>query len=137
MVSEQNRIYLDHLFFSSLMSADVSSLSQLLADDFTLIDVMSGSEVNKRMILTVVASGQLTFEAIEPAEQLVRLYAPAIVITGRTQMKGTFGGEPFAIESRYTHVYVNQNGEWPLVAAQGTKIIPIPDGKREHASAPA
>ena len=112
------------------MKADVTSLSQLLADDFTLVDVMSGSEVDKLAFLAVVGSGQVKFETIEPAEQLVRLYPPTIVITGRTQMKGMFGGDPFAVESRYTHIYVNQAGEWRLVAAQGTEIAPMPDGKR-------
>ena len=136
MTTEQYRIYLDQQFFASLMNADVSSLSQLLADDFTLVDVMSGSEVDKPAFLTVVGSGQVKFETIEPTEQLVRLYAPTIVITGRTQMKGTFEGEPFSLESRYTHVYVNQDGEWRLVAAQGTKISPMPEGKREYESAP-
>jgi len=97
MTSEQNRIYLDQQFFASLMKADVTSLSQLLADDFTLVDVMSGSEVDKPAFLTVVGLGQVKFETIEPAEQLVRLYSPTIVITGRTQMKGTFGGHPCAI----------------------------------------
>lgn len=112
------------------MKADVTSLSQLLADDFTLVDVMTGSEVDKPAFLTVVGSGQLRFETLEPSEQLVRLYAPTIVITGRTQMKGTFGGEPFSVDSRYTHVYVNEDGEWRLVAAQGTKISPMPEGDR-------
>jgi ketosteroid isomerase-like protein len=89
--------------------------------------------VDKPAFLTAVGSGHVKFETIEPAEQLVRLYPPTIVITGRTQLKGTFGGHPFAVESRYTHVYVNQNGEWRLVAAQGTKISPMPEAKRETA----
>jgi len=105
-------------------------LGHLLADDFTLVDVMSGSEVDKQSFLTVVGLGHVKFETIEPTEQLVRLYSPTIVITGRTEMKGTFGGHPFAVESRYTHVYVNQDGEWRLVAAQGTKISPMPEGNR-------
>jgi ketosteroid isomerase-like protein len=133
MMTEQHRIYLDQQFFASLMRADVTSLTQLLADDFTLVDIMSGSEVDKPAFLTAVGSGHVKFETIEPAEQLVRLYPPTIVITGRTQLKGTFGGHPFAVESRYTHVYVNQNGEWRLVAAQGTKISPMPEAKRETA----
>ena len=62
MTTEQNRIYLDQQFFASLMKADVTSLSQLLADDFTLVDVMTGSEVDKPAFLTVVGSGQLKFE---------------------------------------------------------------------------
>jgi ketosteroid isomerase-like protein len=130
MTSEQHRIYLDQHFFASLMNADVTSLSQLLSDDFTLVDVMSGSELEKAALLTEVGSGRVKFETIEAAEQLVRLYAPTIVITGRTQMSGRFGGQPFAVESRYTHVYVNQDGEWRLVAAQGTKISPVSGGNR-------
>lgn len=136
MTTEQNRIYLDQQFFASLVNADVTALSQILADDFTLVDVMSGSEVDKPAFLAGVGCGYVKFETIEPGDQLVRLYSPTIVITGRTQMKGTFGGDPFAVESRYTHVYVNQDGEWRLVAAQGTKISPMPEGKREDESAP-
>jgi hypothetical protein len=130
MTTEQHRIYLDQQFFASLMQADVMSLSQLLADDFTLVDVMSGSEVDKAALLTGVGSGRVKFETIEAAEQLVRLYAPTIVITGRTQMSGTLEGHPFAVDSRYTHVYVNQDGEWRLLAAQGTKISPMSNGNR-------
>lgn len=136
MTTEQHRIYLDQQFFASLIRADVTSLSQLLADDFTMVDVMSGSEVDKPAFLTVLGSGGVKFETIEPAEQLVRLYAPTVVITGRTRMKGTFGGEPFAVESRYTHLYVNQGGEWRLVSAQGTKISPQSGGQREHEPTP-
>lgn len=131
MTSEQNRIYLDQQFFRSLLNSDATSLSQLLADEFTLIDVMSGSEVDKATLLMAIDSGQVKFEAIEPAEQLIRLYAPAIVITGRTRMKGVIQSAPFVVESRYTHIYVNQKGEWRLVAAQGTKIAPTRPGPPE------
>ena len=62
-----------------------------------------------------------------PAEQRVRRYQATIVITGRTRMKGRLGDAPFSASSRYTHVYVEQQGEWRLVAAQGTPILPSPE----------
>jgi len=37
-------------------------------------------------------------------------------------MRGRFGNQAFAARSRYTHVYIEQEGRWRLVAAQGTQI---------------
>ena len=109
-------------FFTALVEARPEVLDRVLADDFLLIDVMSGSEVTKPSLLAVLGSGQLQFEVIEPAEQRVRLHQATAVVTGRTRMSGRFGGAPFAALSRYTHVYVEQQGRWRLVAAQGTLI---------------
>ena len=116
----------DRQFFTALISADVAALGRLLADDFLLIDVMSGSEVTKSSLLAVIESGQLRFEAIEPVESLVRLYQTTAVITGRTQMRGRFAEQPFTVSSRYTHVFVEQQGQWRLVTAQGTQVSAPP-----------
>src|SRR5262249_52715523 len=102
--------------------AGLEALDRVLADDFLLIDVMRGAEVTKASLLAVLASGQLRFQVIEPAEQRVRLYQATAVVTGRTRVSWRVGGEPLAALSRYTHVYVEQQGRWRLVAAQGTPI---------------
>ena len=117
----------DRQFFSALLEASVEALDRLLADDFLLIDVMGGSEIAKGALLEVIASGQLKFDAIEPADCRVRLYQTTAVITGRTRMRGRFGVTPFTASSRYTHVYVVQQGQWRLVAAQGTQTSPEPE----------
>ena len=57
-----------------------------------------------------------------PADVGVRIYRTTAVITGRTQMSGQLGETPFATENRYTHVYVEEQGRWRLVTAQGTQI---------------
>jgi ketosteroid isomerase-like protein len=111
-------------FFSSLTSADVHTLDQILANDFLLIDVMSGSEVTKTSLMDVLRTGMLKFEVIDAREQRVRLYETTAVVTGRTQMNGQFHGERFTLNSRYTHVYVENHGRWQLVSAQGTQIAP-------------
>jgi hypothetical protein len=111
-------------FFSSLTSAGMDTLDQILAADFLLIDVMSGSEVTKDAFMDVLRSGMLKFEAIQALEKRVRLYDGTAVVTGRTQMSGMFNGERFALNSRYTHVYVELQGRWQLVSAQGTQIAP-------------
>lgn len=124
-----NPLTADRRFFSGLIAGDVRALDRILAEDFLLIDVMNGSEISKPSFLAAIASRQIKFESIEPAENRVRLYQTAAIITGRTQMAGLIGDIPFAASSRYTHVFVHQQGEWLLVTAQGTQILqPQPIG---------
>jgi ketosteroid isomerase-like protein len=109
-------------FFQSLREADTANLEHVLADDFLLIDVMSGTEISKPALLEAVRSAQVKFESIDVFESRERRYPGTAVITGRTRMRGRFGEVPFSANSRYTHVYIEQHGGWRLVAAQGTSI---------------
>jgi len=117
-----NPLDTDKQFFDALIAVDVQALGRILADDFILIDVMSGSEITKPAFLAAIGSGQVKFKAIEPADNRVRLYQTTAIITGRTQMKGRLGDAPFTSNSRYTHVFVSQQNEWRLATAQGTPI---------------
>ena len=122
MNAKLDPLVVDRHFFTSLIDANLPALDQVLAGDFILIDVMSGSEVTKSSLLAIVGSGQVRFESIEPADNLVRLYQTTAVVTGRTRMKGRLGDAPFAASSLYTQVFVMQQGNWRLVAAKGTQI---------------
>src|SRR5260370_39993356 len=48
-------------FFKALLEADGPELDRVLADDFLLIDVLSGSEFQKPTLLAAVASCQPKF----------------------------------------------------------------------------
>ena len=109
-------------FFAALVEADVAALSQILADDFLLVDVMTGSEVTKAALLDVVRSGHVLFDRIERIEYRVRSYGTTVVITGRTEMQGRFDVQPFQASSRYTHVFIDEGARWRMVSAQGTQI---------------
>jgi len=121
-----NPLTVEKQFFAALIAGDAQALDRILTEDFILIDVMSGSEITKPAFLAFIGSGQIKFESIEPAENRVRLYQTTAIVTGRTQMKGRVGDAPFAASSRYTHVFVDQRGEWRLATAQGTQISPAP-----------
>ncbi|MBZ5537072.1 MAG: nuclear transport factor 2 family protein [Acidobacteriia bacterium] len=127
MNAEAESLAAEDRFFGALLEGDTEALGRVLGDDFILIDVMTGSEIARPLLLAVVGAGQLRFDIIERAGHLVRVYQTTAVITGRTRIKGRFADIPFATSSRYTHVYVEQHGEWRLVAAQGTQIAPGPE----------
>src|SRR3984885_14466531 len=101
----------DRAFFAALISANLDSLDALLTDDFLLIDVLNGSEITKPMLLAAVGSSQVKFDAIEPVESKVRVYSTdTAIIVGRTEMSFRSGESSFTFRSRYTHVFVLQDG---------------------------
>jgi len=122
MNERTNPVEVDRQFFGSLINVDIASLNQILTDDFLLIDVMQGSEITKPLLLAAIEAGQVKFDSIEPAEARARFYRTTAVVTGRTLMRGRAGGSLFTVKSRYTHVYVEDIGQWRLASAQGTPI---------------
>ena len=108
-------------FFHGLLT-NVDEVDHLMANDSLLVDVLSGSEVTKSELITVLRSGHLKFEKIKSLGSRVRFYEGTALVTGSTEMSGRFGDDPFSVVSRYTHVYVRSRYRWHLVSAQGTQI---------------
>jgi len=113
----------DHLF-AALSAGDGEALGRVVADDCTLIDVLTGSEVPRPEFVDLVGSHRLVFSSIERLGARVRLYGDTAVVTGQTRMIGRLESHPFQVHSRYTHVYARQRNELRLINAQGTPIAP-------------
>jgi hypothetical protein len=105
-------------FFAALLQGDGGALDRVLAADFQLVDVMTGSEIARETLIELVGSGMLVFESVERIDARVRLYPGAAIVTGQTRMRGHFGDQPFGAHSRYTHVYVPEDGDWRLPRAR-------------------
>lgn len=125
MPESENVIAADNRFFAALLAADEGELDAVLVDDFILVDVLSGGQVLKLELVPLVVSGKLVFEnvGLDRADQLVRLYGSAAVVTGSTDMSGRYEDQPWSARSRYTHVFVQRDGAWRLASAQGTPIV--------------
>ncbi|HEU4648718.1 MAG TPA: nuclear transport factor 2 family protein [Gemmatimonadales bacterium] len=124
MTAMQDVLSAEDRFFQALLAGDGVALRGVLAPDFVLVDVMTGSEIPGAALVELVGSQQLRFESIERLAARVRHFGSAAVVTGETRMQGRFGAQPFGAHSRYTHVYVPVGGAWQLVSAQGTPIAP-------------
>lgn len=112
-------------FFAALLAGDGEALGRLLAPDFVLVDVLTGSEIPRDVLVDLVGGGQLVFESVERVNSRLRGYGDAAVVTGETRMAGRFGEQRWTAHSRYTHVYVLAAGGWLLASAQGTPIAPV------------
>ena len=113
----------DH-FFAALLAGDVASLATVIADDFLIVDISSGTVADRTSFIAALQDGSLEFHRIELVERLTRRYGDSAIIVGRTEMSGAFGGVGFGASSRYTHVLVrdSDDGAWRLASAQGTRI---------------
>ena len=125
-MNKQNPELVEQAFFRALIEADEAALERLMADDCLLIDVMSGSEVTRAQLIDTVASGRLQFDEIDRIDYRVRSYGMMAIVTGQTEMIGSFDGQTFKVPSRYTHVFVDQGFGWRMATAQGTQIIAPP-----------
>jgi GNAT superfamily N-acetyltransferase/ketosteroid isomerase-like protein len=114
----------DESFFTALLAADHDLLGTILADDFLIIDVLSGQVTRREELLDAIRSGQLRFAEVTryTGERSVRLRAPVAVVAGRTRMVLCYQGNEVTAQSRYTHVHARENGRWRLMSAQGTPV---------------
>ena len=124
-ISEEERVLAaEREFFTALTEADLATLDRILAEDFTLTDLVGG-QMTKGQFLGVLSEGQMKFLSItEQGGTRVRLYGErvAAAVTGKTVIEVRFMGRELSVESRYTHVYAVEAGEWRLEIAQGTPI---------------
>lgn len=114
----------EDLFFAALRSGDAARVDEHLDERFHLVDVNSGSVSERTPFVEALRSGALVFDRLDLVERATRAYGDSAVVIGRTSMAGSLTGTPFAVASRYTHVFVRRDsGEWRLASGQGTPIV--------------
>jgi ketosteroid isomerase-like protein len=111
-------------FFSALLAVDHHTLATVLADDFVIVDVMSGQAARREDLLGAISSGEPQFANVEryTEERTVRHRNSLAVVIGRTEILIRYQGHEITAKSRYTHVYTRENARWHLMSAQGTPI---------------
>lgn len=111
-------------FFGALRTGDALLAEQHLDAGFLLVDVSSGAVSDRATVVAALRDGALVFERLDLVERTTRLFGEAAIVVGRTAMAGSLAGTPFAVASRYTHVFVRRNGDgWRLASGQGTPIV--------------
>src|SRR5688572_19607797 len=92
-----------------------------LSDDWSVIDP-TGRVLTKAEVLREAFTGERTITEGKIDQLNVRDFGDWAVVTGRTQMSGSYKGEEMSVALRFTDVFVRTSGEWKCIASQGTFI---------------
>jgi hypothetical protein len=109
---ERNRALLEH---------NTATLERMTSADYTFINQL-GELRTKSEILDGFKSRSYNYDTREISEFKVRVYGDTAVVTGRARQKGVENSKDYSGESRFTRVYIKQDGHWVSVALQVTLI---------------
>jgi len=112
---EQAIKQLDNERIRAQIGADAVALDRIYADDFIGVGP-SGTVRTKAQVISDFTSGDLKFQSIVTDEVQVRVYENTAVETGLSTMSGQDKGKAVPRDTRFTRVWVKQEGRWRLVA---------------------
>ena len=112
---EQAIRQLDNERIQAQIHADAVALDRIYADDFIGVGP-SGTVRTKPQVISDFTSGDLKFQSITTDEVQVRIYENTAVETGLSTMVGQDKGKTVPRDTRFTRVWVKQQGRWRLVA---------------------
>ena len=114
-VVEQAIRKLDNERIQAQIHADAAALERIYADDFIGVGP-SGTVRTKPQVISDFTSGDLRFQSITTDDVQVRVYGNAAVETGLSTMNGQDKGKTVPRDTRFTRVWIKQQGHWRLVA---------------------
>jgi uncharacterized protein (TIGR02246 family) len=112
---EQAIRQLDNERIQAQIGADAVALNRIYADDFIGVGP-SGTVRTKPQVISDFTSGHLKFQSITTDEVQVRIYENTAVETGLSTMVGQDKGKAVPRDTRFTRVWVKEQGRWRLVA---------------------
>ena len=106
---------LDNERIQAQIHADATALERIYADDFIGVGP-SGAVRTKPQVIADFTSGDLRFQSITTDDVRVRVYGNAAVETGNSTFNGQDKGNAVPHDTRFTRVWIKQQGRWRLVA---------------------
>ncbi len=108
----------------AMIQADQKTLADLFADE--LVWTHSSARVDsKQGFIASLAAGDLKYERIVLADQVIRLHGRFAVVTGLVEMSAVVKGEAKELRNRYTAVWENAGESWKMLAWQSTPAQPV------------
>jgi ketosteroid isomerase-like protein len=119
---EQKLTQLEKELDQAAVSGDAAAVERIESPDI-ISTAPDGAITNKTQDIEDIRSHKLTAAAVALDDLKVRIYGRTAVLCGRIVFKGAkYGGMDISGAYRFTDAWVQSNGEWHVVAWQGTAI---------------
>ena len=106
---------------AAIVRKDRAAIEANMAEDFRQIDGDADIET-KASFVEGLMSPKLKIDPYTVEDFEVRQYGDTALLSGRTQMTGSWDGKPFTSHYRYIDIYARQNGAWRIVSVQITRL---------------
>jgi uncharacterized protein (TIGR02246 family) len=116
-VDEQKILALHEAGDRALMSADLTVLAQIFADDYVQYNE-SGQAFTKQDVLNNFRTGAIRYPSIISTGRRIRVFGDTAVVHGSESDEVEAGGKRFSVRYVYLDVLRRCDGEWRIVASQ-------------------
>lgn len=108
--------------YSAMLASNVDELDALIADDL-LFTGPTGELATKAMDLELHRSGSTQFHEFTPKELEIRVWSEEFVLaSAKIFLRGTYLGQEFAGDFRYTRVWRKGQQGWQIVGGSVTAM---------------
>lgn len=119
---EKSLLTLEQKWIEALKLRDASTLSQIIADDFTFVSPrLAGAGVDRDKYFEHVLR-DLKLTSYELSEWTVRIYGRTAVVSGRLKQMAAVAGENWNGTYLVTDVWVNRDGTWRAVSRHSSLL---------------
>ena len=121
---------LDTKYQAAVKANDVTTMDQILADDFVLV-TGRGSVFSKADLLDSARKKEVTYERQdeEPGTQKVRVWGDTAVVTALLWIKSVQAGKPADYKLWFSNTYVRTPSGWRYVFGQASLPLPKTESK--------
>lgn len=117
----QKIIELDRQRMEAMAKKDIATLNAVISDN--LVYTHSSARLDtKQSLIGAMESGTTVYTSVVPSDVVAQDLGTAVVLTGAARIGVTSNGNPRSFGVRFTDVYVNNGGQWQMVAWQSTRL---------------
>lgn len=121
MANSEEILKLEKARCDAMIGADVSTLSNLFADDMVWIHASAKTD-GKASVMNTIGSGKTKYLEINNSEQNVRFYGDVAFVGGIAEMKLEIDGEIRNLKNRFTISWMKDASGWKVINWQSTSV---------------